>query len=371
MSDEEYEKIGNEDLTSLFKEINMLKKQHDSLLREQRMLSEGRDSNIKFTQEFKQRAVKLKKNLDEEEKKSEDAVKKEQEKLEGIKQENRKLKEEIWSMEQKLRTMDEDNKSLRQQTEVSTAVPEKKVVFNGDVANGAHALSFDMKPRIVFPMEGGTALITFEEEEVAEKILALREHVVALGDCSIAVQAEPVRFLVPVGVEMDTQVCPQRILVSDLPKKMSVEKILDKLEIHFSKGRNGGGEVEDIDMLEDSGNVVVAFVDSTIAKGLTDKQIHEVEIEKGKKHKVKVTPFLNGSITLLKVSEHPGAAWISFHPLPHRIGPILVGIVGLGYMAPQTERYIKNRGLSEITDKIAVHLIKETNKYSTFLVKFG
>lgn len=38
-----------------------------------------------------------------------------------------------------------------------------------------------------------------------------------------------------------------------------------------------------------------------VAKGLTDKQTHEIEMDKGKRYKVKVTPFLNGNITLLKV----------------------------------------------------------------------
>lgn len=48
---------------------------------------------------------------------------------------------------------------------MSTAVPEKKVVFNGETAEKVDALSFDVKPHIMYPMEGGTAFITFEEEE--------------------------------------------------------------------------------------------------------------------------------------------------------------------------------------------------------------
>lgn len=67
-------------------------------------------------------------------------------------------------------------------------------------------------------------------------------------------------FCICVSVtQMDTHVCPRRILVSNLPKKDS-EFLLDKLEIHFSKRRNGGGEVEERDMLHDSGNVVIAFI---------------------------------------------------------------------------------------------------------------
>lgn len=62
---------------------------------------------------------------------------------------------------------------------------------------------------------------------------------------------------------MDTQVCPRRILVSNLPSKLPEDKLLDKLEIHFSKTKNKGGEVEEIDMLHDSGTVVVTFVEKT------------------------------------------------------------------------------------------------------------
>lgn len=50
-------------------------------------------------------------------------------------------------------------------TQISTAVPERKVVFRGNTIEGAHAMSFDVSPRIVYPMEGGTALITFEEKD--------------------------------------------------------------------------------------------------------------------------------------------------------------------------------------------------------------
>lgn len=60
---------------------------------------------------------------------------------------------------------------------------------------------------------------------------------------------------------METQVCPRRILVSNLPKEEPEERVLDKLDIHFSRTRNGGGEVEDKDMLHDSGTVVITFVD--------------------------------------------------------------------------------------------------------------
>ncbi|XP_027035171.2 interferon-induced protein 35 [Tachysurus fulvidraco] len=303
-SEEDFSLVSEDDpsftLKSIQKDIEKLKEVHNDLVRDCKFLNEAKESNIKFTEQFCQRVDIAKRRLEDENMSQSKALKKEEERLSDLQKEEKKLNMECMKIQQELNTMHETHQSLKQQTEVSTAVPEKKVVFNGETAEEADALSFDVKPHIVYPMEGGTAFITFEEEDVAEKILALKEHVVHLGECSITVRAEPVQFLVPASVEMDTQVCPHRILISNLPKKEYMDRILDKLEIHFSKSRYGGGEVEEIDMLEDSGNVVIKFIDSTIAKGLTDNQMHEIELDKGKRHKVKVTPFLNGEITLLK-----------------------------------------------------------------------
>lgn len=54
--------------------------------------------------------------------------------------------------------------------------------------------------------------------------------------------------------------CPHRILVSDLPS-MDEETLLNKLEIHFSKRRNGGGEVESCELRRDIRTVVITFLD--------------------------------------------------------------------------------------------------------------
>ena len=48
--------------------------------------------------------------------------------------------------------------------EESKALPEKTVVFLGAVSQERDSSKFQMKSRILYPMEGGTALITFEGE---------------------------------------------------------------------------------------------------------------------------------------------------------------------------------------------------------------
>ena len=59
------------------------------------------------------------------------------------------------------------------------------------------------------------------------------------------------------------------ILVSDLPSLgISEEALLDKLELFFSKTKNGGGEVESREFLDDSGQVVLTFAEDGGAWGV-------------------------------------------------------------------------------------------------------
>ncbi|XP_051570759.1 interferon-induced 35 kDa protein homolog [Myxocyprinus asiaticus] len=289
-------------LEDIIKEINKYKTQHEAILKEQKIIIDAIDNSKNIAKEFKQCTLERKMSFEEDSKRHTEKLKKEKDKKSTVQKEQNRLRMEILKMKEELESLERKNNSLKQQTEISTAVPEKKVVFHGEKAQGAHALSFDVNPHIVYPMEGGTALITFEEEEVAQNILSLKDHQVQLGECTINVVAKPIQFLVPRYVEIDTQVCPCRILITNLPKKESEDRLLDKLEIYFSKKKNGGGEVVDIEMLHDSGTVVITFLNNDIAKGLTDKQDHEVEIEKIK-HKVKVTPFLNGKISRLQTCD--------------------------------------------------------------------
>lgn len=109
------------------------------------------------------------------------------------------LMEEIQKVEEALKEENAKNNHLKQQTDVRlppatrrslqspatrpvnlnlflfqvfTAVPEKAVVFKGSTGEAADTQPFEMTPRVVYPMEEGTALITFEEE-VGESVRKL------------------------------------------------------------------------------------------------------------------------------------------------------------------------------------------------------
>ncbi|KAJ7989488.1 hypothetical protein DPEC_G00305060 [Dallia pectoralis] len=285
-------------LQEILTAINNIKLQHNQLLKEQQDLNNARNDQEDLAKQFRCRTVKMKMSLEEDNIAQASDVDVEKSKKAAMCEEDGKLRREIQKTLEELQRVEQSTQYLKHQTDVSSAVPEKRVVFTGETNDGANALDFDVKPRLVYPMKEGTALITFEDKSVAQKILTVREHKVDLSnDVILTLEAKPILLLMPSQIELDTQVCPCRILVSNLSKKIPDDRLLDKLEIHFSKSKNGGGEVDNSDMLHDSGHVVITFVADNVAKGLTDRQNHEVEFEKGKKHTVKVTPFLNGEVT--------------------------------------------------------------------------
>ncbi|XP_034749339.1 interferon-induced 35 kDa protein homolog [Etheostoma cragini] len=279
--------------------ITRYKKKHEQLIQEQQELAATRDDQRDMTEKFKTRSIKLIQDLKEDQRSYKEKIENGKAKLNLMKQEESELLQEIQMVEEALKEEEAKKAHLKQQSDVFTAVPERKVVFTGSTESKDGSEPFEMKPRIVCPMEGGTVLITFEEEVVAKKILDMKQHWVDLGgECSITVEARPVQLMLPTLVEIDSEVSNQHVLVSNLPK-MDTETLLNKLEIHFSKSKHGGGEVECCEMLPDSGTVVITFVDKHIARGLTDTEHHDVKLQE-KTHRVRLTPFLNGKITNLK-----------------------------------------------------------------------
>uniref|UniRef100_A0A1A7X2E1 Interferon-induced protein 35 n=3 Tax=Iconisemion striatum TaxID=60296 RepID=A0A1A7X2E1_9TELE len=279
--------------------ISKYKKRYEALLEDQKDLTTTRDERRELTKQCKERTKKMTKELEKDERFYKDEIENQRAKLDSLKQEENDLMEELQKIQAEIKEEDDQNLELKVQADVFCSMPEKKFVFKGLTGKAADRQEFDMKSHVTYPMDGGTALITFEEEDVASSILKMKKHTVELGgECRIIVEAQPVHLMLPSLVEIDSEVCPRRILVSNLPK-MNTEILLNKLEIHFSKTKNEGGEVDLCEYLPDSGTVVIVFLKENVAKRLVEMEFHEVMLNQTK-HKVRVTPFLNGKITNLE-----------------------------------------------------------------------
>ncbi|KAM9267486.1 interferon-induced 35 kDa protein [Morus bassanus] len=223
-------------------------------------------------------------------------------------EENNRLRLEKQELQKKL---EEGRKRVLWEDPVTMlrTLPEKKMVFKGIVTNKEDMNKLMLTPWIRYPLLGGSALITFEKAEVAQRIIEVKEHVVELNygeeleeldQCRVRVQAAPVDILLPSALEIGLTRSSRSILVSDLPSLgIPEEALLDKLELFFSKRKNGGGEVESRGFLDNSSQVVLTFVQDGVAEPLIAKGHIQVLIGKGK-YELKISPCMKGDITNLQ-----------------------------------------------------------------------
>lgn len=257
-----------------------------------------------LTQQFRDRTQALQQDLQEEQDRTKDQAAQDQEQLVLLQQEELELNQELERVLMALKEEQATADRLRQQADVFSGAPERPLVFRGVTAKPQDRPRFNMESLIEYPLEGGSALITFEDAAVAQQVLTKRRHTVDLGEeFHMTVEARPVPLTLPKSVQVAAEVCPRRILVSNLPQ-MDRQTLEDKLDIHFSKSRNQGGEVESCQVLPDSGHAVITFLHDHIAKRLTDAEYHDVKLTEGT-HRVRATPFVNGKITALETRTKP------------------------------------------------------------------
>ncbi|NWT62916.1 IN35 protein, partial [Erythrocercus mccallii] len=185
----------------------------------------------------------------------------------AIKEENNRLRQEKQVLKNKLEEL-KKRVLWNDPVMMLPTLPEKKMIFKGLTVNKEDMNNLMLAPLIHYPLPGGSALITFEEVKVAQRIIEMREHMVELScgeleeldQCRVRVQAVPMDILLPSALEIRLTQSSRSILVSDLPSlDISKEALLDKLELFFSKTKNGGSEVESREFLEDSAQVVLTF----------------------------------------------------------------------------------------------------------------
>ncbi|XP_053944141.1 interferon-induced 35 kDa protein isoform X2 [Cuculus canorus] len=272
-------------------------------------LQEAKEALEQRTQKLREEGELLRKNLEQQLSLSRGEEKFHQMGIVLAKEEGNKLRQKQEVLRKKL---EEVKKRVlwTDPVKMLPALPEKKMVFKGLVTNEEDADKLMLSPLIRYPLLGGSALITFEKEEVAQRIVELKEHIVELSygleleeleRCRMRVQAAPVDLLLPSVLEIGVTWSSRSILLSGLPSlSIPEETLLLRLELFFSKTKNGGGEVECSELLDDSSQAVLTFVHDGVAERLIDRGCMPVLIGKGK-YELKISPCMSGDITGLQL----------------------------------------------------------------------
>ncbi|XP_041116419.1 N-myc-interactor-like isoform X2 [Polyodon spathula] len=215
---------------------------------------------------------------------------------------NHQLRHQINKQKERLKFMRSESESLQQKFKVIAAILEKAVKFTGvEKEIPDHKLEedclhiqgqFSIIEQPTFTLSGGQALITFEEEQVAERILKLARCPVTVDSAKMDVKPSRVALDPTVKFEVQLNMSLKKIEVSNIPPVLPEERIRDKLELSFSKPSLGGGEVENVDYDKDSGTAVITFVHTGVAERVAMKKtypfdISEVSVSLCTEHQIK------------------------------------------------------------------------------------
>ncbi|XP_075702395.1 interferon-induced 35 kDa protein [Rhinoderma darwinii] len=288
--------LGDEKMSEefLIKEMEKYKEKHMALLEDISKLEQKKEDAENLAQKFKERAEKEEKKMMENERVLSDQNQKFQTTINSSWENNQKLKAEEQHMKDRIFYLEKENEKLEA---ICSSGVERKMVFKGKVSGNIPRCPMNVKHQIRFSVNGGTALIVFEDPSVAARLIKKNSHKVAMEDSHINVKAEPVQLMVLDTLSMDMSRSPHKILVSNLPASIAKENLLDKLELFFSKTRNGGGEVESREFLADSWSVILTFANEGVAPQLVEKKKFDVPFGEKDTYQVCVSPSLDGNIT--------------------------------------------------------------------------
>uniref|UniRef100_A0A2D4HXU0 NID domain-containing protein n=1 Tax=Micrurus lemniscatus lemniscatus TaxID=129467 RepID=A0A2D4HXU0_MICLE len=241
------------------------------------------------------------------------------------KKDSNQLIKEKQALENELKHLKHLSVAQEKILKVPAAFPDREMVFKGHVEEGKMENLPEMLtflPQIRYPVLGGSALITFEDPEVARRIIQIRQHCIQLDEWSyVHVKAEAVTLLLPSFLkEMSMKQSSQQVQLSGLSAfSLPKDQLYDKLVLFFSKRKNQGGEVDCLEQLPNSDDVVLTFVDDGVAQRIVDKELFQVLLGK-ETHQVKASHCLHGEIADVQLCPSVCARTVLLTEIPDVLG---------------------------------------------------
>ncbi|KAG8000999.1 N-myc-interactor, partial [Nibea albiflora] len=163
-----------------------------------------------------------------------------------------------------------ESTKLKQKFKIYVQIPDTEVKFTGRTVeeweDGNHPIRgvFAISQRPTVILQGGQALITFEEEKVASQILKI-------ATCSVSCDNS--------HLDVHLDVSRKALCVSNVPPSMPEERMKDRLEMSFSRPSRGGGEVKSVQYDKNTGTGQITFLHPGVAESLALRGKYHVDLD--------------------------------------------------------------------------------------------
>ncbi|XP_003225519.2 N-myc-interactor [Anolis carolinensis] len=171
-------------------------------------------------------------------------------KFSEINEQNDQLKREIQALKARREAKNAKCEEFAQSYRVRKAIAEKKmkctqleIIKNqDDDMNNNISCLFHIAPKIPFRLSEQEAVITFEQESVAQGLITKHRHTVKLENDEVFLRAMPATLETGLTFELHSKISLRKLQVSNIPDlNIPKEWMKDKLELHFCKTKLGGG----------------------------------------------------------------------------------------------------------------------------------
>uniref|UniRef100_H3A0I2 N-myc and STAT interactor n=1 Tax=Latimeria chalumnae TaxID=7897 RepID=H3A0I2_LATCH len=179
---------------------------------------------------------------------------------------------------------------------------------------------FTVIPKIPLTLQGGQALITFEDEKVADQILKMRKHTVSLNPTKLDVKSSSVTLKRVPKFEVHMDISRKKIKVSNLPDDIPEERMKDKVELSFCKPSLGGGEIENVSVDKESRTAVITFLEAGVANSIASKETHCLDID-GQQFEVPVASCIEKRLERFQIFKGTSKRTVSFSDIKNVTDP--------------------------------------------------
>ncbi|XP_075937174.1 N-myc-interactor [Anarhichas minor] len=178
-----------------------------------------------------------------------------------------------------------ESTKLKQKFKIYAQIPDTEVEFsaqskeerddNSQPIRGVFAIS--QRPTVL--LQGGQALITFEEEKVAFQILKIAKCSVSCENISLDVKPKRITMDPAVKFEVHLDVSRRELKVSNVPPSIPEERTKEHLEMSFSRPSRGGGEVDGVEYDRNTETGQITFLHPGVAEGLALSGRYRVDLD--------------------------------------------------------------------------------------------
>uniref|UniRef100_A0A3P9LUY2 NID domain-containing protein n=1 Tax=Oryzias latipes TaxID=8090 RepID=A0A3P9LUY2_ORYLA len=215
--------------------------------------------------------------------------------LQKLSRRKQDLLEELRRCQEELTAKREESCSLKQTFTICAHIPEAEVRFVAPEEESSEESPcgdqlirgvFTIIQRSGFPLKGGQAMLTFEEEKVAAQILRIPRCQVSCDDKSVHVKPRRVALDSSVKFQVNLNVSRTHLKVFGVPAALPEERTKDRLEVSFSRPSRGGGEVKSVEYDQTTGEGLVTFLHPGVAERLALRGTYDIHLDSGVEVKV-------------------------------------------------------------------------------------